>query len=387
MKRIKPTKLLIAALLQIAIVAAQGDQSPAFKPANPPEMKPITNRGTPAYRAAKQFLRGVNAGNYLEADNWSIPISEEEFGAMKREGFDHVRVPVAWHHHAGPAPDFILTPEIFAKVDFGVTNSLNNKLAVIINIHHFSALDKDPVAATDQFIKMWRQIAAHYRTYPDQLAFELHNEPHDNATTALMNPIYAKVIPEIRKTNPKRTIFVEPGGWGNVSELENLVLPPDDNVIVSVHCYEPFNFTHQGASWAGPDVRQTGIHFPGPPATPLEVDTKLGLNNYVVDWITRYNTLPPGKNPSGPELFVSALKNARAWSDHYGRPVHFGEFGAIVKADAKSRANFYSAFRRAAENENLGWCIWDWGANFRYWDKTKNEPMPGMNEALFGKSK
>ncbi len=66
-----------------------------------------------------------------------------------------------------------------------------------------------------------------------------------------MNPIYARAIAEIRQTNPKRTIFVEPGGWGSIGELKNLVLPPDDNVIVSVHCYDPFYFTHQGATWTG----------------------------------------------------------------------------------------------------------------------------------------
>ena len=58
-----------------------------------------------------------------------------------------------------------------------------------------------------------------------------------------------------------------------------------------------------------------------------------------------------------------------------------------MKVDATSRANFYSAFRRAAESESLGWCIWDWSANFRYWDKKTNAPMPGMHEALFGKLK
>jgi endoglucanase len=47
--------------------------------------------------------------------------------------------------------------------------------------------------------------------------------------------------------------------------------------------------------------------------------------------------------------------------------------------------NFYSAFRRTAENDKVGWCIWDWNAGFRYWDKKNKAPMPGMHEALFGR--
>jgi endoglucanase len=369
--------------------AAAATNAPSFTPANPPEMKPTGSHDTPAWRAAKLFQHGVNLGDYLEAPpkyfGKGVSVSAAEIAQIKREGFDHVRVPVGWQHYAGAAPDFTLAPEIFSRVDFVVTNALANGLAVMINIHHFNELDQDPVKATDEFLALWRQIAAHYKDFPATLVFELDNEPHENATTALMNPIYARAIAEIRVSNPKRTIVVEPGGWGGIGELSQLVLPPDDNVMVSVHCYEPFHFTHQGASWTSADFKQTGIIFPGPPAKPLVPDSKLDLKPYVLDWIARYNTLPADKNPSGPAAFADKLKFVRAWSDYYGYPVHLGEFGAYIKADPASRANFYAAFRRAAEAEQLGWCIWDWSANFRYWDKANNCALPGMHAALFGK--
>lgn len=359
-----------------------------FTPANPPEMKPITKHNTPAYRAAEMFQRGANLGDYLEANRRrrQVQVSADEFAQMKKEGFDHVRVPIGWHQYAGSGPEFTLEPEIFSLADFVVTNALKNKLAVMINIHHFNALDQNPTNAAPEFLAIWRQIAEHYKKYPKQLVFELDNEPHENATTALMNPIYAQTISEIRLTNPKRTIVVEPGGWGGIGELKNLVLPPDDNVIVSVHCYDPFYFTHQGATWTGGQTPVTGIIFPGPPAQPLAPDSKLQLKNYMRDWIEKYNTLPTEKNPSSPLAFTGKLKYIHAWSDYYGRPVHLGEFGAYTKGDEQSRANFYSAFRRACENEKIGWCIWDWSAGFRYWDKQNNAPMPGMRDALFGKT-
>jgi len=365
-----------------------GADAESFIPANPPELKPIAKHNTPAYQAAKLFQHGVNLGDYLEADPaWAVKVEAGEFAAMKREGFDHVRVPIGWHHHAGPAPDFTLSPEIFSKVDWVVTNALKNRLAVMINIHHFNELDKDPAATTDEFFKIWRQIAAHYQKFPKQLAFELDNEPHDKATTALMNPIYAQAIADIRQTNPKRTIFVEPGGWGSIAELKNLVLPNDDNVIVSVHCYEPFHFTHQGASWTSADFQQTNVIFPGPPAQPLVPDPHLNPKPWVLDWFNKYNTLPTDKNPSSAIAFADKLKWLHDWSAYYGRPVHLGEFGAYIKADTASRVNFYSTFRLAVEKEKLGWCIWDWSANFRYWDTKSNQPVPGMHEALFSKSK
>ena len=83
--------------------------------------------------------------------------------------------------------------------------------------------------------------------------------------------------------------------------------------------------------------------------------------------------------------FADKLKFARAWSDYYGRPVHIGEFGCYVNADPESRARFLAAFRQALDEQKLGWAMWDWSANFRYWDKQKNQPMPGVRAALFGK--
>jgi endoglucanase len=63
-----------------------------------------------------------------------------------------------------------------------------------------------------------------------------------------------------------------------------------------------------------------------------------------------------------------------------------GEFGAYTRADEASRVNFYRTFRQAAEQDNLGWCIWDWSAGFHYWDRANHRPLPGMREALFGKN-
>lgn len=358
----------------------------AFTPSNPPEMQPITNRDTPADREARLFRRGANLGNYLETwpATWHVHVSTNDFAIMKRQGFDHVRVPVGWQHYAGPAPDYALSPEIFARVDFAVTNALANQLAVMINIHHFDELDHDPAGATDEFLAIWRQVAEHYRDFPGSLVFELDNEPHENATTALMNGIYARAISEIRKTNPHRTIVVEPGNWGSIGELKNLALPADDNLMVSVHCYDPFCFTHQGATWANAVSNLSGIRFPGPPPQPVVIATNVKLEHYMYGWIDRYNTEPTDRNPSSPLAFEGKLKYLRAWSDYYGRPIHLGEFGCYTKADPQSRARYYGAMRRACEENGLGWAIWDWNSGFRYWDERRGQPMPGLRAALFG---
>src|SRR3982750_3835504 len=74
----------------------------------------VTN--TPAHLAAPGFLRGANCGNYLEVppgQRWAIPHSTNDLAHMRAEGFDHVRIPVGWHHYTGPGPEFRLSAEIF----------------------------------------------------------------------------------------------------------------------------------------------------------------------------------------------------------------------------------------------------------------------------------
>src|ERR1039458_8756907 len=68
MKKNHFTGLLLTALLSVSQSFAQSGDGGNFTPANPPEMQPIANHNTPAYREAKLFLRGANLGDYLEAN-------------------------------------------------------------------------------------------------------------------------------------------------------------------------------------------------------------------------------------------------------------------------------------------------------------------------------
>lgn len=341
----------------------------------------------PAFASAKQLRRGVNLGNYLEAprgQNWGASYSAEDFRAIRSEGFDHVRLPVAWHYYAGAGPDYRLEAGIYEKVDALVALALREKLAIIVNLHHFDEFTSDPLRFTNKFYAIWEQLGAHFAASPGAVFLELLNEPKDAATTTLLNPIYAEAIRRIRRANPARTLLLGPGKWNQIDELPRLILPDNDrNLIVTVHCYDPFYFTHQGASWAGPATATVGIVFPGPPSTPLTPASAAAANSNVVKWIERYNSTPAESNPSSPSAFRGKLERARAWALAQDRPVHVGEFGCYQRADPVSRARFYEEFRKALDDFGLGWAMWDWKAGFQYWDESKKAPASGLREALF----
>jgi endoglucanase len=239
------------------------------------EMPRGTTLDTPAHRAAARFLRGVNFGNYLEVppeQDWAIRHSAEDLQQVAREGFDHVRIPIGWHHYTGSSPNFRLSDRIFRQVDPLVAEARRLGLAVLLNIHHFDEFTSHPDRERQRFVAIWRQIAEHFAAEPETLAFELLNEPKDAATTSALNEIYAEAIRAIRLTNPRRTIFVGPGEWNSAEELIELRMPEDDwNLIATVHCYEPMYFTHQGTTWTGRDFANSGIQFPGPPTTPIQL--------------------------------------------------------------------------------------------------------------------
>jgi len=325
-------------------------------------------RDEDAFRAVRRMRRGINFGNAWEAPpgTWgNMRYRAEDFRAARAAGFDHVRLPVAWHHHQGAAPEHRISPKIFAEIDALVGLARAEGLTVILDWHHFDRLtDALAPEALAQWHAGWAQIARHYRGVPArELVFELLNEPRDAATTERMNELYPAVIAVVRAEDPRRTILVSPGGWGGLAELPKLRLPRElKNIVATGHCYAPFLFTHQGASWTGESTRTTGLRFPGPPPVPASAGA--GTPDWVAGWIHDYNTRPAETNPCGPAAFVGEIAAAAEWGRREGRPVHVGEFGAITRADADSRVRYAAAMRAEIERHGLAWAWWDWKAAF-----------------------
>ena len=222
-----------------------------------------------AQEAVDALGRGMNLGNVLEAPRegvWGDPMEAADFVTIAEAGFDHVRLPVSWAGYASEQAPFLIPTvddptishpdytSIFERVDWAIEQAEANDLLIIVNMHHYDEAHEDPAAHRDRILAIWEQVAAHYSDAGDDVIFELFNEPHGVYTEQpeLWNELAADLLAVVRETNPTRKVLVGPVGFNDVDELPSLELANDPNLIATVHLYEPFGFTHQGAEWVDP---------------------------------------------------------------------------------------------------------------------------------------
>ena len=300
----------------------------------------------------RKLGRGINLGNYLEPPrnaDWSVKIVEDHLAVIKNAGFNSIRIPVKWSDYASPNPPYTIEPDFFLRIDRLLDRAAKEELNVVLNIHHYDGLDADPDLHVDRFVALWRQIAERYQSRGDWLYFELDNEPHDKLSD-LWNEIFPKALAIIRQSNPTRPIIIGPPHWNGIWALPQLKLPDDQNLIVTVHMYNPHDFTHQGASWAGPKVHAIK-------------DLAWGSDKELV-------------------ALRKELDEAADWGKANGRPIYLGEFGAYEAAPMESRIRWTAAVKGEAESRKMSWSYWEFGAGFGAYDLRQNRWRDELLKAL-----
>ena len=330
---------------------------------------PLANDASPgastrAFATASSIGRGVNFGNMLEAPNegaWGLSVTDDFIEKAASAGFKSVRLPVRWSNHTSVTAPFTIDPAFMSRVESVVDRLLAKGLVVVLNMHHYRQLDGDPAdegesrvadAALDvRFVMMWEQIAERFKGRGERLVFELYNEPHGRLNGEPWNVLAARTLGVVRKSNPDRVVVIGPTSWNSANDLPKLKLPNDANLIATVHDYNPFAFTHQGAEWVNPS----------PP---------LGMTCCSAAQVAD---------------MTAPLDAAKAWSTAKRYPVFVGEFGAYSKADEASRIIFNRTMRDAAETRGMSWTYWEFASGFGVYDPTKLAFRPALLESLLGR--
>lgn len=322
-------------------------------------------------QAQPDFTNGVNVTQWFQAPSAKqvqfSQFTRKDLEQIKSLGCDVIRLPVNLHAMTSGAPDYVVDPLLFRMLDQVADWTEELGLHLILDNHTF-----DPNAATDPGIgivlnAVWRQMAAHFKDRSDLVYYEILNEPHGIATSVWAD-IQQEAINAIRSEDTKHYIVVGGVNYNSYNDLATLPKYADDKLIYTFHFYDPFLFTHQGASWTDPSlVALSGMPFPyGTSAIPSLPATLRGT------WIeSAYNNYASEGTVARVKQLIdiaASFKNTR------NVPVFCGEFGVYMhNSNDAQRVNWYKAVRDYLKEKNIPWTMWDYRGSFGVFEKNTDE--------------
>ena len=308
-----------------------------------------------AHEINEKLGRGVNLGNMFEAPSeeaWGNPFRDDYFQRIAALGFDHVRIPVTWDipSRAQQTPPFTLAPAFLQRIKDVTDLALSAGLMVIINMHHHDQLFAKPEESKARFLSQWTQLSGYFKGYDENLLFEVLNEPHGNLTPDKWNLFFSEALAVIREKNPTRAVLIGVAEYGGLGGLPRLEIPKDDHLILTLHYYEPFAFTHQGADWVEGADPWLGTVWENTDREQQQVKTQ--------------------------------FQYAQRFAEDHDLPIHIGEFGAFGKADLKSRVLWTTFLARWFEEQGFSWAYWEFSAGFGFFDPQTNKINEELVDAL-----
>ncbi len=224
---------------------------------------------------------GWNLGNQLEASSNKVPsetawgnpiITEDLIKAVKAQGFNTIRIPVSYLSKISDAPDYTIDSAWLDRVQEVVDYVVGNDMYAVMNIHGdgYYTVDGGWLLCVDdnqdeikaKYEAVWKQIADRFKDYDERLIFESMNEEFDNtygrpnkdgyANINEYNQIFVDTVRGTGSNNTKRWLLLP--GWNTNVEYTagnyGFVIPEDKlcesdgkRIMISVHYYDPYNFT------------------------------------------------------------------------------------------------------------------------------------------------
>lgn len=304
---------------------------------------------------------GWNLGNTLDAygatglaseTSWGMPLTTREMiRGLRDSGIKTIRVPVSWTPHINPE-NYKIDAAWIDRVKQIIEWAIECDMYVVLNIHHDVYRDSVGLTAGNGYYpsytyemisyafveKVWRQVAAAFKSYDSHLIFETLNEPrmvndpHEwtyqsscktcrKSMEIIMN-MNQKAVDVIRKSggNNKNRLIMVPSYCASpdaaLSSDFSLPLDSSNMLALSVHMYVPYDFA---------------MEYPG--SVELK-ETHTRQLKYLMEKLD--------------EKFV---KN--------GTPVVIGEYGATNKNNLDSRVEWFRFFVGTARSYGMSCILWD----------------------------
>ena len=337
-----------------------GIEIPVFTEEN---MKAFDIPDNEALHFAAKLKAGWNLGNTFDAQDagrgdpnrdyetyWChAKTTKELIHAIKKAGFNTIRIPVSWHNHVSGI-NYRIDTAWLNRIKEVAQWIVDEDMYFIINIHHDNSKDymyPDNVhyEQSEEYVTaIWSQVAEAFAEFDDHCIFECMNEPrlvgsnyewwlnqnaHECQVAAeCINRLNQKFVDTVRASggyNTNRYLLV-PGYCGSVDgALSALFRMPEDQaenrIMIEVHAYTPYNYAL--------NTNSSDSSF--------DLDRDTEKKNEIATFMTK--------------LYKKYITN--------GIPVLIDEFGALQKnsKDLQDRVNFAAYYVASASARGMT-CVW-----------------------------
>lgn len=276
-------------------------------------------------------------------------ITEKDFAAIASWGADHVRLPV--DYDVAELMDDGIT-RIRRAVDAAKRNGLN----VMLDLHKAPGYSFDAGEQEsgffekreyqERFLRLWENLAKEFGVDHESVAFDLLNEITDASYLPVWKKIAAECVERIRRYAPDTVIVIGSYDYNDVRAVKDLDAPQDALVAYSFHCYEPHDFTHQGAYW---DPR-------------LDREKRIAFKD----------------SGTAEEMFEELFESALTKAAEYGADLYCGEYGVIDIVSPEETLEWYKVINRVFERHGISRTAWsykqmDFGISDARMDKVRDE--------------
>jgi len=358
------------------------------------------NVSSPLNDLSKKYLtKGMNLTSWAEANkitsanpkDWKY--NEATIKLQAEQGLLGIRFPIDLDLYvadrvnvfSGVKKKIVIEPMLYALLDSFNIWTKRYHLSLTIDYHAYDG-GYNRAASKDQKYReavssLWRIVAEHFvQEKREDLFLELTNEPCinlpegeyiDQADWTLLAQM---MIDSIRKVDKTRPIIFGDTKWYSLDELIKNKPLKDKYVIYCFHMYDPFVFTHQGASWTNMGTMKN-IPFPYSPERWSTEFRDFGINDgtpgWVKDQVQRYYK---EGNKQHIKNRVALVKN---WAYDHNVPLICNEWGALPNtAKIEDLNTYFKTMGEIFEEMDISWQVW-----FGIMD-SENKLLPGMAEAL-----
>ncbi len=299
---------------------------------------------------------------------------EQKLTNIKKIGFNTVRLPVAFDMFLQPNSSNFQT-QLLDKLGDTYNKCKALGLNLIITYHYGKVYygSTNRYSERDRILWMWKQIQNKFRGMDyENIFFELYNEPTEERSAWKEDINF--LVNGLRWEDKERTYIVGGTNYNNADELLDLGKLNDNKILYTIHFYEPFLFTHQGAEWAKDKTYITKVPYPYNKKKMPSITDQAKGTTVEQDYF---------KYPAeGTEEFIALrLRRIADECKKNNMPLICTELGVIKQADEKSRNQYLEDVTGIMQNLGIPAVVWDYDQAFGIIENN-NKPLKGIRNWL-----